>query len=73
LAFENIESNAPPKLSLIHQSRAGEVARKLNPLTFLDFASKVSELVTFLYEKFEDKAEAIVSRSLAEEIVKLKI
>ena len=38
LAFEKVESDKVSKLSLIHRSPIGEMGRKLDPLTFLDFA-----------------------------------
>lgn len=69
LAFEAVETQKAPRLSVIHRSPMGELGRKLDPLTFLDFAGKVGELVTFLYESFADVADKIVSKALAEEIV----
>ena len=70
LAFEAVETQNAPRLSVIHRSPMGELGRKLDPLgAYLDFAEKVGELVTFLYESFEDVADKIVSKALAEEIV----
>jgi len=69
LAFEKLESDEVSKLSLIHKSPMGEIGRKLNPLTFLDFSGNVGELIRNLYEYFGDQAEQIVSKALAEEIL----
>jgi len=69
LAFQKVEFDKAPKLSSIHASRIGELGRKLDPLAFLGFVGNVGELIAFLNERFGDQVEAIVSKSLADEII----